>query len=52
MILGTIGRALYAGAKSLFTYKTFDESFRESEEERQKEIYEDFPEFKGLKEED
>jgi hypothetical protein len=52
MILGTIGRALYAGAKSLFTDKTFDESFRESEEERQKEIYEDFPEFKGLKEED
>jgi hypothetical protein len=43
MILGTVGRGIYAGAKSLFTDKTFDESFRDLEKERQKEIYEDFP---------
>ena len=49
MILGTVGRAIYSGAESLFTDKTFDESFRESEKERQDEIYEDFPEFLALR---
>ena len=51
MILGTVGRGIYAGVESLFTDKTFDESFRDLEKERQEEIYEEFPEFKGLKEE-
>ncbi len=51
-LLGTAYRGLWAVARSAFSDQTVGEAFREEEEERQKEIDEDFPEFIGLKEED
>ena len=52
MILGSLGRVVKAGVESAFTDETFDEVLKEIEKERQEKILDDFPEFKGLKEED
>ena len=52
MILGSLGRVVKAGVESAFTDETFDEVLKDIEKERQEKILDDFPDFKGLKEED
>jgi len=51
-ILGSLGRGLKAAYRSIGSDKTITESFKEVEAERQKEILADFPEFRGLTEEE
>ena len=51
-LLGTAYRGVKAVGRSLFSDDTVAESFRNIEGERQEEILEDYPEFRGLKEED
>ena len=49
-IAGSLFRLGQAGITSVFSDKTFDEAAREIERERQKEIFQEFPEFYGKKE--
>jgi hypothetical protein len=51
-ILGSLLRGLKAAYRSIGSDKTITESFKEVEAERQKEILEDFPEFRGLTEQE
>ena len=51
-LLGTAYRGVKAVGRSLFSDDTVAESFRNIEGERQEEILEDYPEFRGLEEED
>ena len=49
-IIGSAYRLGKAALQSAFSEETFDEASKRIEAERQANIYEDFPEFKGLKE--
>jgi hypothetical protein len=49
-IAGSLFRLGQAGITSVFSDKTFDEAAREIERERQKEIFQKYPEFYGKKE--
>ena len=51
-ILGSLGRAVKATYRSIGSDKTITESFKEVEGERQEDILVDYPEFRGLKEQD
>ena len=49
-ILGSTYRLLKAGVQAAFTEETFNEAARRIEGDRQKKIFEEFPEFQGKKE--
>jgi len=52
MILGSVGRLVETAYETVFEGKDWEEARADTEAERQEEIFEDFPEFKGGKYDD